>query len=79
LMIREMLTGYRVRRNPVIRGVIFGCLVSTGFMLLHALVEFNFRIPANAAYFHVIAALGIAASRIDRGARGLDRPTRRTE
>lgn len=67
LMIKELYCGYRDRRNPVIRGVIFGCLTSMGFMLLHALVEFNFRIPANAVYFFVIAGLGIAACRIERG------------
>ncbi len=67
LMLRELYRGYGARRNPVIRGVIFGCLMSTGFMLLHALIEFSFRIPANAVYFFVIAGLGIAACRIDRG------------
>lgn len=67
LIVRELYRGYRLRRNPLIRGVIFGCLLSTGFMLLHALVEFNFRIPANAAYFFVIAAVGIAACRVERG------------
>lgn len=67
LIVRALYRGYRLRRNPLIRGVIFGCLLSTGFMLLHALVEFNFRIPANAAYFFVIAAVGIAACRVERG------------
>lgn len=67
LIVRQLYRGYRLRRNPLFRGVIFGCLLSTGFMLLHALVEFNFRIPANAAYFFVIAAVGIAACRVERG------------
>lgn len=66
LMMREMLRGYRSRRNPVIRGVIFGCLASTVFMLLHALVEFNFRIPANAVLFFVIAGLGVRACHLGR-------------
>lgn len=69
LIVRQLVRGYRYRRNPLIRGVIFGCLMSICFMLLHALVEFNFRIPANAVYFFVIAAIGVAACRIDRGAR----------
>lgn len=67
LMVRELYRGYGSRRNPWMRGVIFGCLMSMGFMLLHALVEFNFRIPANAVYFFAIAAMGIAACRIARG------------
>jgi O-antigen ligase len=67
LVVLELLKGYKRRRNPVIRGVIFGCLISTVFMLLHSMVEFNFRIPANAVYFFAIAAIGIAACRIDRG------------
>jgi O-antigen ligase len=66
LMLMEMYKGYRTRRNPWMRGVIFGCLMSTIYMLLHSLVEFNFRIPANAAYFFAIAALGLAACHIDR-------------
>lgn len=69
LMLRELRRGYRHRRNPLIRGVILGCLMSTGFMLLHALIEFNFRIPANAAYFFAISGIGIAACRIERGVR----------
>ncbi len=72
LMLRELRRGYRQRRNPLIRGVILGCLMSTGFMLLHALIEFNFRIPANAAYFFAIAGIGIAACRIERGVRRSD-------
>jgi len=61
-----LYTGYRSRRNPLMRGVIFGCLLSVIYMLMHSAVEFNFRIPANAVYFFAISALGIAACRIDR-------------
>lgn len=78
LIIREMYRGYRGRRHPLIRGVLFGCLLSTGFMLLHALVEFSFRIPANAVYFFVIAAVGIAACRIERGTRRSSRSAENT-
>lgn len=66
LVVRELYRGYKARRNPLIRGVIFGCLMSVIYMLLHALVEFNFRIPANAVYFFALSALGVAACRIDR-------------
>lgn len=66
LMLRELYRGYRVRRNPLARGVIFGCMLGMIYMLLHAAGEFNFRIPANAVYFFALAALGIAACRIDR-------------
>lgn len=61
-----LYTGYRSRRNPLMRGVIFGCLLSVIYMLMHSAVEFNFQIPANAIYFFAISALGIAACRIDR-------------
>lgn len=77
-IVRELYRGYRRRRNPLIRGVIFGCLMSTGFMLLHALVDFSFRIPANATYFFAVSAIGIAACRIERGRRWVDKPAEKS-
>jgi len=63
---RELYRGYKNRRNNLIRGVIFGCLLSITYMLLHSLVEFNFRIPANAVLFFVIAGLGVRACHLGR-------------
>lgn len=76
LILRQLYKGYRTRRNPLMRGIIFGCSLSVIFMLLHATVEFNFQIPANSIYFLVIAATGIAACRVDRQKR---RPRRSGE
>jgi len=69
MVLREMLRGYAARRNASMRGIVFGCASGLVFMLLHSLVHYNFRMPANAVYFFVIAALGLAACRIDRGRR----------
>lgn len=66
LILAELYRGYRARRNPWMRGVIFGCLMSTIYTMLHSLVEFNLQIPANAVYFFAIAALGLTACHIDR-------------
>ncbi len=79
LILRQLYKGYKSRRNPLIRGVIFGCLLSMIFMLLHATVEFNFQIPANTVYFLVIAATGIAACRVDRQKRKPRRSREDTE
>ena len=46
------------RRNPLMRGLSFGCLMSMIAMGLHATVDFNLQIPANAATFMVVLALG---------------------
>lgn len=67
LIVRELCRGYRSRRDPLMRGVIFGCLTAVLFMLVYSLVGFSFHIPASSVYFFVIAAAGIAACRVDRG------------
>jgi O-antigen ligase len=46
------------RRNPLMRGCAFGCLMSMLAMAIHATVDFNLQIPANAATFMVVLALG---------------------
>jgi hypothetical protein len=38
-------------------------MTASGALLLHGLVDFNLRIPANAAYFYLVLALGLAASK----------------
>ena len=54
------------RRDLAARAVLFGVNVATLALLLHGLVDFNFHIPANAAYFFVLLALGMAAASIDQ-------------
>lgn len=73
LVLRQLYKGCRRRRNPLMRGVIFGSLISVIFMLLHATDGFSFHIPANSVYFFVIAGVGLSACRIDRGKRAMNR------
>ncbi len=47
-----------LRKNPLMRGLSFGCLMSVIAMAIHASVDFNLQIPANAASFMLILAFG---------------------
>ncbi len=49
---------WRRRRDNFAKGVGLGCLLALVALLVHGLTDFNFQIPANAAYFAAIAALG---------------------
>ncbi|MGA8260660.1 MAG: hypothetical protein WB783_10650 [Arenicellales bacterium] len=71
LILRQLCKGYKNRRNPLMRGVILGSLVSLVFMLLDATIGFSFQIPANSVYFFVIAGMGLCACRIDQGKRAV--------
>ncbi|MDH3691804.1 MAG: O-antigen ligase family protein, partial [Gammaproteobacteria bacterium] len=53
---------YLSRNNKLARGMLFASLVGMIALLIHSTVEFNFYIPANAAYFFVLGAMGIVAS-----------------
>jgi len=46
------------RKNPLMRGCGFACSMSMLAMAIHATVDFNLQIPANAATFMVVLALG---------------------
>jgi len=50
--------GLQKRQNTLLRGCAFASLMSMVSMALHATVDFNLQIPANAATFMVILALG---------------------
>ena len=45
--------------------MLFGVNVATTALLIHGLVDFNFHIPANAAYFFVLLGLGMAATSVE--------------
>ena len=45
------------RRDPLMRGLSFASILGIIAMLIHATVEFNFQIPANAGMFMVLMAL----------------------
>jgi len=52
------LTALYKRRNPLMRGCAFACLMSMLAMAIHASVDFNLQILANSATFMVVLALG---------------------
>jgi len=51
------LSAMRHRRNQLATGIALGVLMSITAMLIHASVDFNLQIPANAATFMVILAI----------------------
>lgn len=66
MLMYKILTGFARRRDPLMRSMLFASLVGSVSLSLHALIDFNFQIPANASYFYVILAVGIVASTIKR-------------
>jgi len=46
------------RGDPLMRGISFACIMGVTSILIHSWVDFNLQIPANAAYFMVLLALG---------------------
>ena len=46
------------RRDPLMRGMSFACIMGVTSILIHSWVDFNLQIPANASYFMVLLALG---------------------
>jgi O-antigen ligase len=46
------------RRDPLMRGMAFACVMGVTAILIHSWVDFNLQIPANAVYFMVLLALG---------------------
>ena len=45
------------RRDPLMRGMSFACVMGVVSILIHSWVDFNLQIPANAAFFMVLLAL----------------------
>jgi O-antigen ligase len=46
------------RRDPLMRGMSFACVMGITSILIHSWVDFNLQIPANAVLFMVLLALG---------------------
>jgi O-antigen ligase len=45
------------RRNPEIKGLAMGGIISVFIILIHSLTDFNLHIPANTLLFSVVLAL----------------------
>jgi len=54
------------RRDPLMRGMAFACIMGVTSLLIHSWVDFNLQIPANAMLFMVLLALGWIALFLDR-------------
>ena len=54
------------RRDPLMRGMSFACIMGVTAILIHSWVDFNLQIPANAALFMVLLALGWVSLHLDR-------------
>jgi len=48
---------WRTRKNPQVKGLALGGIVSVAAILVHSLTDFNLHIPANILLFSVILAL----------------------
>ena len=64
------LTALRRRHDPLMRGMAFASVMGIIALLIHSTVDFNLQIPANAATFMVILALGWIALNLDKRERG---------
>lgn len=60
------LRGQWVRSDPLMRGMAFASTMGITALLIHSWVDFNLQIPANAALFMVILALGWISLHLDR-------------
>jgi O-antigen ligase len=54
------------RRDPLMRGMSFACIMGVTAILIHSWVDFNLQIPANAALFMLLLALGWISLFLDR-------------
>ena len=61
-MLIRMIKAYAERRDALMLSVLFAVLVGATAALVHAALDFPFRIPANAAYFFVLLGLGLQAT-----------------
>ena len=71
------LTAQWQRRDPLMRGMSFACIMGVASILIHSGVDFNLQIPANAVFFMVLLALGWISLHLDR--QPVDVPRRRVD
>lgn len=58
LTLLAALRAHWVRRDPLMRGISFACIMGVIAILIHSTADFNLQIPSNAVYFMVLLALG---------------------
>jgi O-antigen ligase len=58
------------RRDPLMRGMSFACIMGVTSILIHSWVDFNLQIPANASYFVVLLAIGWISLYLNRRSGG---------
>lgn len=58
LALKAAVGAQRRRHDPAMRGMSFASIMGTTAILIHSGFDFNLQIPANAAYFMVLLALG---------------------
>lgn len=64
------LAALRRRHDPLMRGMAFASVMGIIALLIHSTVDFNLQIPANAATFMVVLALGWIAQSLDKRQHG---------
>ena len=62
----KIVKAYRQHHEPLVRGALFAAVAGCTALLVHGFVDFNLRIPANAAYFFALLGIGAVAADIGR-------------
>lgn len=62
----RLAAGLRTRHDPLARACLTGTAMALAGALVHALVGFNFHIPANAAWFFALAGAAMVAADRDK-------------
>lgn len=76
LSLKAALTALK-RRNDVLRGMAFASVMGITAILIHSTVDFNLQIPANAATFMVVLALGWISLSLEHQSRSKQRVKKR--
>ena len=66
LVLLPLIRAFGGSRDPLLRGTLFATIAGCVSLMVHGLVDFNFQIPANAAYFFFLLGLGTVALSLHR-------------
>ena len=69
MSLKQTIYTMRYRKNNLMRGTAFGCMMATIAMLIHISVDFNLQAPANTVYFILILTLSWQSRLLLRGKR----------